>query len=124
MIVSLCLISAILCKFFESSFSEFKMIVSICCCTVGFITVCSLVSPICNFIIDMMNSVGADIEYSSILFKSAAISMISQLGSDVCRDARETALATLVEAAGRISLAAMSIVLLSDIANIVWELTK
>lgn len=122
-IVAVCIISAVLCRFFESSLREYKPLVSICACTVGFAFVSALIEPVCSFVVDMMNSVGAFDEYGDILFKSAAISLISQLGADVCKDANETALSTIVQIAARFSLAAMSVTLLADIADTVMELT-
>ena len=119
MIASVCIICAILCKYFENTLREFKPLVSICACTLSFVAVSHLISPICIFITQMMEKAGADTEYTSILFKAAAISIIAQLGSDICRDTHEAALATIVETAGRLSLAGISVTLLADIAQIV-----
>ncbi len=122
MIASLCIVCAILCKFFENTLREFKPLVSICACSFGFIAISHLISPICAFITEMMENTGANYEYTSILFKAAAISIIAQLGSDVCRDTHEMALATIVETAGRLSLAGISVTLLADVAQIVLGL--
>lgn len=122
-ISALCIISAVLCRFFESSLREYKPLITICACGAGLFLVSGLLNPICVFISDMMNLSGTSDEYRSILFKSAAVTLIAQLGADVCKDANETALSTIVQIAARISLAAMSVALLADIADTVMELT-
>lgn len=119
MITSLCIICAILCKYFESALREYKPLVAICSCCAGFVAISGMISPICTFINDMMTNAGADEGYTLILFKAAAISIIAQLGADVCKDTHETALASVVETAGRLSLAAISVTLLADIAQTV-----
>ncbi len=119
MIASLCIVCAILCKYFDSALREFKPLVSICACSMGFVAISHFISPICSFVSQMMESAGANAEYTSILFKAAAISIIAQLGSDVCRDTHETALASIVETAGRLSLAVISVTLLAEISQIV-----
>lgn len=121
MIASFCIICAIMCKYFESVLREYKPLVAICACCAGFVSISGMISPICTFITDMMSNAGADDEYTIILFKAAAISIIAQLGADVCKDTHETALASVAETAGRLSLAAMSVTLLADIAQNVME---
>lgn len=123
-ITALCIISAVMCKFFDSSLREYKPLLSICAVAVGLYLTIELIDPICVFVNDMLSYSGALSEYGDILFKSAAISVIAQLGADVCKDANETALSAIVQIAARISLAAMSVTLLADIADTVLELTS
>lgn len=123
-ISALCVISAVMCKFFDTSLREYKPLFTICACMLGLYLILGLINPICVFVSDMLRFSGASEEYASILFKSAAITLIAQLGADVCKDANETALSSIVQIAARISLAAMSVTLLADIADTVLELTS
>ncbi len=52
---------------------------------------------------------GIDSDYLRIVLKTLGIAVITQFSADVCRDSGETAMASKVEFAGKILIAAMSI---------------
>ena len=52
---------------------------------------------------------GIDSDYLKIVIKSLGIALVIQFSADICRDSGETAMASKVEFAGKILIAAMSL---------------
>ena len=61
-------------------------------------------------------------EYVQILFKALGICLITQIACDACRDLGETAVASKVEAAGKISVLLISLPLFEQILAVVGSL--
>ena len=64
----------------------------------------SVLLPALDEIESMMQEANIDLKYVSILFKSLGLCLITQIASDSCRDAGETAIASRIEFSGRLSL--------------------
>lgn len=58
-------------------------------------------------------------EYSVIMIKALGLCIVTQLGADTCRDAGETALATKVELAGKITVVVMAMPLFNAALKII-----
>ena len=56
-------------------------------------------------------------EYGIILFKTLGICFLAQFAADSCRDAGESALASKVELAGKISIVILALPLFEKIAS-------
>ena len=65
---------------------------------------------------------GLSSEYTTILFKGLGICLITQLASDTCKDAGESALSAKAELAGRVSLLLLGLPLFQKIASVAVEL--
>lgn len=61
-------------------------------------------------------------EYISVLIKALGICFIAQVASDICRDAKETAIATNVEMAGKIAVLLVALPLFGEVAELVIKL--
>jgi len=59
-----------------------------------------------------------------MIFKSLGVCYIVQIGKDVCNDCGETALADKVDLAGKITIAAMSIEIITQVVEIVLEIVN
>lgn len=59
-----------------------------------------------------------------IIFKSLGVCYITQIGKDVCNDCGETALADKVDLAGKITIAAMSIEIITQVVEIIVEIVN
>ena len=71
---------------------------------------------------DLLSNSGLSGEYVEILFKGLGICVITQLASDTCRDAGESALASKAELAGRLSLFAVGLPLFQKVVSIALSL--
>lgn len=63
---------------------------------------------------------GIDGSYLALTLKCAAIAVVVRLGGDLCRDAGQTALASLIEITGTFSAAALAAPLLRTLLESVW----
>ena len=75
------------------------------------------ISPAVREITTLLSGVGLTQEYGLILFKTLGICFLAQFAADSCRDAGESALASKVELAGKISILVLSLPLFEDIAQ-------
>ena len=60
--------------------------------------------------------------YPEIIYKCLGVCYITQLGSGCCRDCGESGLASVVEAAGRIAILAVSLPLFKALVNIIEKI--
>jgi stage III sporulation protein AD len=60
--------------------------------------------------------------YSALLLKSLGLCIITQFSADVCRDAGEGALAGKIELAGKVTVLAMALPLIGNVAKMAAEL--
>ena len=63
----------------------------------------------------LISSANIPAEYSSALFKSLGICLVSQFTVDACKDAGETALAGKIELASKIAIATLALPILEQI---------
>ena len=81
------------------------------------------------FVVDIFETIGDISQFSAIssnnlkvIFKALGVCYITQIGKDVCNDCGETALAEKVDLAGKITIAAMSIGLITQVVEIILEI--
>ena len=70
----------------------------------------------------MLDGTGVNSGYTSIVFKALGICVFTQIASDVCRDAGESALATKTELAGKIIILGVAMPMVTSIAQAAIEL--
>ena len=97
--------------------AEYSIFLSLITCLLIIGLVISKVSPAVIQIKGLIASAGMPLEYALILFKTLGICFITQFASDCCRDAGESALATKVELAGKITILLISLPLFEKIAT-------
>lgn len=62
------------------------------------------VYPLLQTVKEFLDGSGLSSEYLTILIKGVGICLVTQLASDICRDAGEAAMANKTELAGRVAL--------------------
>lgn len=67
----------------------------------------------------IVNKTGLDTEYFKITLKVIGISYITQFGAELCRDAGENAIASKVDAAGKICVMLLTIPVISGFLNMI-----
>ena len=65
---------------------------------------------------------GIETEYISIILKVTGIAYITQIGSEICKDAGESAIGTKIEIAGKVLIAAACLPLISMLFGTVMDL--
>ena len=87
-----------------------------CCCLMGALAV-EFLRPVGELADRLRQIGGLDENLVTILWKVAGISLVTELAETVCADAGESALASKVELAGKISILVLSLPLFEDIAQ-------
>lgn len=83
---------------------------------------CVQLLPIFDQVRDMLDSVNLSLDYIGILLKSLGVCYLTQLASDACRDAGETAIGSKVELAGKIAVLSLGLPLFGRLLEIVKKL--
>ncbi|MBC8569607.1 stage III sporulation AC/AD family protein [Zongyangia hominis] len=78
--------------------------------------------PIFEQIRDLFSNINMEFEYTGILFKSLGICFVTQLASDACVDAGQTAIASKIEIAGRVAVLLVSLPLFNVLLSIASKL--
>ena len=103
-VTALCLVGAVLAALLKKSSPELALLLALAAVTA--------------FVREVMQWGGVESALFAPLFKTVAIALISRTGADLCRDAGEGAMASLVETAGAFGAVVVSLPLFGA----VWEL--
>lgn len=121
-IVGAAVLSAALCVIVRQYKPEAALGVSIACGVLIMGAVITALAPAAEMISNLVNGAGLDGGYARTLFKALAVCYITQLGSDCCKDAGESAIAGKVELAGKAAVAVISLPIFTALAEMVTEL--
>lgn len=97
---------------------EYALLVSLLCSVLILAAALSVLLPALDEIESMMQEANIDLKYVSILFKSLGLCLITQIASDGCRDAGETAIASRIEFSGRLSLVVIALPMFREAVDI------
>lgn len=99
---------------------EFAVPVTIISSVIVFIVGLACLSPVIEYINGILNAeIG---EYMTVLMKSLGIALLTQITSDICRDAGETSVAAKVEFAGKAEILVLSLPLLTKLLELSRDL--
>lgn len=121
-LVGIAVLSAVLCIIVRQYKPEMALGVSIACGILIMCSVISMLAPAAELISQLTASAGLDCGYTRTLFKALAVCYITQLGSDCCKDAGESAIAGKVELAGKAAVVVISLPVFSSLAEVVMKL--
>ncbi len=119
LIVGLCITASILCKIVEKNTKEIAVGISLVGVVVVMLVIIGKISQINNTVTDLFSKAELSHEYMEILFKSAGICYITQIGVDTCKDCGENSLANVVELAGKISVMSITLPIINALVTII-----
>ncbi len=121
-ILALCVIVTIISKVIGHYNREHSLFISLAAvCIIG-IFIFHELSPVATLLTEIFSLASLDLMYVSILFKALGICYVTQLACDVCRDGGETALSTIAELSGKLSLVLVCVPLFEMIITLIGEL--
>lgn len=121
-VIGLSLVAAILITLVREYKPELAIPISISAGCVIILTVFNEFTPLINDLKSLINESSINYEYFKIMLKALGICYITQFACDVCNDFGHTSLSSKIELCGRITLAALSLPLVSAIIKIVKEM--
>lgn len=101
---------------------EVAMVVGTATAVILFFMLLSQVSYVLSIIEMMASNIQIKQEYITAVFKMIAMAYLSQLGSEMCRDAGQNAIAAKIELAGKIFIVVFSIPILLSLMNLLLGL--
>jgi stage III sporulation protein AD len=116
-IAGVALVAAILSAMLKRYHQEYAIIVNIAAGIIIIVQILANISPAVQQLNVLLSSAGLSSEYALILFKTLGICFLSQFAADSCRDAGESALATKVELAGKITIVLLALPMFESIAT-------
>ncbi|MEA5142262.1 MAG: stage III sporulation AC/AD family protein [Oscillibacter sp.] len=99
-ITALCLVGAVVTVLVKKNSPDIGLMLALAVCLAALWFLSGLFGEITAFIRELMNAEGLSSELFSPLVKTVGIAIISRVGSDVCKDAGQASLGSLVEMGG------------------------
>lgn len=118
------MIAAVIAVLLKQHKPEYAVILSIGAGTLIITMILSAIIPAIAEINSLINLSGIHEEYGKIIIKSLGICFITQFAADTCRDAKETALASKIETAGKIAVLLISLPMFKNIAELAVRLIE
>ena len=120
--VALCLTGCVLSQLLKKDVPALQLLL-----TVGIVLTLALpavkaMGSLLNLLEDLSLSAGIGEEKLRIVLKCAAIAAVVRLGGDICRDAGQSALATLLEITGTVAAMAVTMPLISSVLETILSL--
>lgn len=111
------IISAVLSLVLKQYKPEYSMFISLASGLLIFISVIAAINPIIRYITELTENAGLGGMYAEVLLKSLAVCYLTQLASDCCKDAGETAIAGKLQIAGKIAVLIMALPIFKSITE-------
>ncbi len=122
-IVGTAIITVILVLLLNRYHKEYGMIAAMIGGGVLLLMIITMMHPVIEQLKDWFDSIGVISSDLVILLKSMGICFLTQFASDTCKDAGESALASKVELAGKVSVVLIALPLFQSIASTALSLT-
>jgi stage III sporulation protein AD len=116
-IAGIAICAAVVAAMLRRYHQEYAVLVGIAAGIVILIEILTSIAPAVQQINRLLSSAGISSQYEVILLKTLGICFLAQFAADACRDAGESALASKMELAGKISIVILSLPLFEQIAK-------
>lgn len=118
-IVGLGLVTAVIITVLKAQRPEIAIQISILAGIVIFILVVSKMSAVVEFFTGFSSKAGIDPAYLRTLFKIIGIAYIAEFGSEICKDAGESSIASKIELAGKITIVIIAIPIITSVFDLI-----
>lgn len=121
-IIGLALVSTAICILIKQYKPEYAMLVSLACGLVLFAMVIVSLVPAFEAMARLMEKAHINNEYTKAIIKTLGVCYVTQLASDSCHDAAQTAIASKVELCGKVFIVIISLPLFENLVDIAFKL--
>lgn len=120
--IVLCIAVSLLALSLRQQRPEYAMLLSLACGLFVLFFLVGKMGDIFSQLQDLLTGLSGQSELTEIVLKALGICILAELGSQCCRDAGETAIATKVELAAKAALVLMSIPIFQTLLEVAGEL--
>ena len=119
-VIAACLLGALLAVLLKKSNPELSLLLALSACIVVLVIVVRGIENVHEFLDEIITRSGLTAEIFDPLWKTVGIALICRIGTDLCKDAGENAMASLVETTGALGAVLVAIPLFQA----VWEMLR
>lgn len=119
---ALCVVAALLALVLRRGTPELGLMLTISVTVVVLLALADSMGEVLTFLTSLTEKSGVERSLFVPLYKTAGIAIVVNIGSCLCRDAGETALATVIETAGTLCALLAALPLLQAVLSLLLEL--
>ena len=123
-VTALCVVGAILSLTVKKATPEFSLLLTLAAAVAVLIALTEPIGQIVEFLRELEEGSGLSKELFLPLYKTMGIALVVRVGSSLCRDAGESALASAVETAGAVCALIVSLPLLRSALSLLMEFLR
>ncbi len=123
-IVGVALVSASIIVLLRKNTPEFAVPVSVVASMIILLVSIVFASDIFKKIEEIASFSAVSSDNIKVIFKALGVCYITQIGKDICNDCGESALGDKVDLAGKITIAAMSLGIVTQVLEIITEIIE
>ncbi|MCL2638520.1 MAG: stage III sporulation protein AC/AD protein family [Oscillospiraceae bacterium] len=121
-LVGLGLVAAVLSIILRQYNREFGLYIPLLAGIIILVAVITAMRPALDTVNNLMSAAGMNNIYGQTLLKGLAVCYLTQLATDACKDAGETAIAGKLELAGKIAIVILSLPLFNSLVELITGL--
>ena len=114
----LAIVCSLLCLLLRQYRPEFALVTTVLCSIFLFLITIKQISPVFSSLSRLVGQSSASTVYLKTMMKSFGVCYLAQLAADVCRDAGQTAIASKIELAGRVTVLILAMPMFFEILEI------
>lgn len=118
----LCLVGALLALVVKRGSPETALLLTVAAAAAVLLALAPAAREVLDFLQELAEGSGVPAELFAPLYKTLGISLVVRVGGGLCRDAGESALASVVETAGAVCALAAALPLLRAVLELLLEL--
>ena len=121
---AVCVLAAILSLLLKKTTPQTGLLLALAAAVAVFLFLLRQLGELMDFLREMSVAGGIRQEFISPLYKTIGIALVVKIGGNLCRDAGESALASLIETAGTLCALLVSLPLMRIVLATLMELMK
>jgi len=121
-LIGLGLVAAVLSIILRQYKQEFGLYIPLIAGIIILTAVITAMRPVLDTVKNLMETTGMNNIYGQTLLKGLAVCYLTQLATDTCKDAGETAIAGKIELSGKIAVVVLSLPLFNNLVQLITGL--
>ena len=121
---AICVLAAILALVLKKDGPQMALLLTLAAAAAAFLFLLRQIGELLDFLREISGTAGVRQELMAPLYKTIGIALVVRLGGNLCRDAGESALASVIETAGTVCALLVSLPLLRMVLAALMELMK
>lgn len=123
-VVAFCIVTVLIAVVLKKYNSIYSVLISVAGCIFAFLMIAEDFFSIVSKVTSLASDFSYTYSYIKLMIKTLGICIITQIVSDMCIDAGEKAMSTIVETGAKVTVIAMMMPLFETLVNIISGIVK